>query len=149
MVVLGPRRVLFTFLVIQEDPPERGQDYLDADGHHWMVRGVSREGPVLRDPPGVGWLVELEGEHQAYRIPPCGPAHPYGGLLRRFFRADEIALRRDRLRVLLGGLPSFLTAGTTDDGTTLIANFQEEPPEGTTPSLVDGMPVVVRLQPHG
>jgi hypothetical protein len=146
MVVLGPRRVLFTYTVLQEDPPVRGQDYLDDEGHHWVVREVVREVAVLRDPLGTGWYVDLEGEHPAYKIPSL-PGRPFGGRLRRFFRSDEIAVRRDLLRILLGGIPSFITAGATDDGTTLIANFPEEPPEGTVPPFVDGMPVVVKLQP--
>jgi len=140
MIIGHPQRILHTYEVIQEEPPQRGQRYVDPRGVHWTVRGVTREVAVLRDPPAEApvWDVELESNHPFYRL-------NVGEELRMVFRADEIADRRSTLTVALQGIPNFMVVGVTDDGFSLVANFSGPVSSEAVPSIVDGMPVVIRV----
>jgi len=139
MIVNHPQRVTWTYLVFQEGAPCRGE-YVDPRGRHWHVRQVYPEpGVVLREPSPPAWYIEMESDHPAYRVEP-------GEELKRFFRPDEIATRREHLRSLLCRMLGFDYVGVSEDGFTLVANFVERAPDPVgVPSEIDEMPVVVRL----
>jgi hypothetical protein len=141
MIVDYPERVLWTFLVFQEERPRRGE-YVDPRGYHWHVREVYPEpGVVLREPSPPAWYIEIAPPHPAYRLEP-------GEELRPFFTPSEIATRRGQLTTMISWISGFDYVGVSEDGFTLVVNFvgySGPIPVVGVPSEIDWMPIECRF----
>jgi hypothetical protein len=145
MNITYPTRVIWTYIVFQDVKPVIGT-YIDPRGYRWYINSVIPEpGIVLREPCYTPWQIELTPEHPSYLLVP-------GDKLQRFFRSDEIAVRREKLTSVLANESGFKYVGVSRDNLTLEANFNIELSQTRFIEIeemdIDGMSVMVLIPYH-